>query len=108
MLQDSIGGNSKTTLIITCSPSSYNEQETLSTQRFGTRAKAIKNAAKINKEYTVAELLKKVNVLESKLKKKAKIIKILEDYIQANNQELPEVPKDLDDPPPNKTSCSHF
>ncbi len=39
VLQESIGGNSKTSLIITCSPSIYNEMETLSTLRFGIRAK---------------------------------------------------------------------
>ena len=31
VLQDSLGGNSKTCLIITCSPSSFNEEETVST-----------------------------------------------------------------------------
>lgn len=39
ILQESLGGNSKTCLIITCSPSRYNEAETLSTLRFGLRAK---------------------------------------------------------------------
>ena len=49
VLQDSLGGNSKTCLIITCSPSAYNEAETISTLRFGMRAKAIKNTPKINR-----------------------------------------------------------
>lgn len=52
-----MGGNARTTLIITCSPSSFNEAETLSTLRFGVRAKSIKNTPKINREYTVAELM---------------------------------------------------
>ena len=39
VLQDSLGGNSKTTLIITCSPSAFNQHETISTLRFGIRAK---------------------------------------------------------------------
>ena len=34
----------------------YNEAETISTMRFGIRAKCIKNKPKINKELTVAEL----------------------------------------------------
>ena len=58
MLSESLGGNSKTALIITCSPSFSNVAETLSTLRFGTRAKSIKNKAKINKEWTIEELLK--------------------------------------------------
>ncbi|EGG13785.1 kinesin family member 3 [Cavenderia fasciculata] len=56
VLQESLGGNSRTTLIINCSPSSYNENETLSTLRFGNRAKNIKNKAKINQERSAAEL----------------------------------------------------
>ena len=35
ILQESLGGNSKTTLIIACSMCSYNDKETLSTFRFG-------------------------------------------------------------------------
>ena len=39
LLQESLGGNSMTSLIITCSPSYFNEEETRSTLRFGQRAK---------------------------------------------------------------------
>ncbi|KAI8093477.1 kinesin heavy chain [Halteromyces radiatus] len=56
ILQESLGGNSRTTLIINCSPSSYNEQETLSTLRFGMRAKTITNKAKVNADLSPAEL----------------------------------------------------
>lgn len=56
ILQESLGGNSRTTLIINCSPSSYNEAETLSTLRFGVRAKTIKNKAKVNADLSPAEL----------------------------------------------------
>lgn len=71
LLQESLGGNSRTTLIINCSPSSYNEEETLSTLRFGIRAKTIKNQAKVNKEMSVQELkalLDKANKEISRLK----------------------------------------
>ncbi|KIM49098.1 hypothetical protein M413DRAFT_59327 [Hebeloma cylindrosporum] len=56
ILQESLGGNSRTTLIINCSPSSYNESETLSTLRFGIRAKSIKNTARVNAELSPLEL----------------------------------------------------
>ncbi|KAF2193792.1 kinesin-domain-containing protein [Zopfia rhizophila CBS 207.26] len=56
ILQESLGGNSRTTLIINCSPSSYNDAETISTLRFGMRAKTIKNKAKVNAELSPAEL----------------------------------------------------
>ncbi|KAM9958333.1 hypothetical protein ACTFIW_001195 [Dictyostelium discoideum] len=56
VLQDSLGGNSKTSLIINCSPSNNNEHETITTLQFGTRAKTIKNQPKINKKITYHEL----------------------------------------------------
>jgi kinesin family protein 5 len=56
ILQESLGGNSRTSLIVNCSPSSYNDTETLSTLRFGVRAKTIKNKAKINAELSPGEL----------------------------------------------------
>lgn len=37
ILQDSLGGNCRTTIVICCSPSSYNEAETKSTLMFGQR-----------------------------------------------------------------------
>jgi len=60
ILQESLGGNSRTTLIINCSPSSYNDAETVSTLRFGMRAKTIKNKAKVNAELSPAELKKQL------------------------------------------------
>lgn len=70
ILQESLGGNAKTTLIITCSPSVYNEIETVGTLRFGVRAKKIKNKPKINKEWTVAELLLLISKAEKELEMK--------------------------------------
>ncbi|GLD99392.1 hypothetical protein PINS_up008111 [Pythium insidiosum] len=55
LLQDALGGNSETTLLVCASCSSYNAEETLSTLRFGSRAKNIKNKPKVNEERTVAE-----------------------------------------------------
>ena len=37
ILQDSLGGNCRTTMFICCSPSSYNDAETKSTLMFGQR-----------------------------------------------------------------------
>ena len=90
VLQESLGGNSKTCLIITCSPSIYNESETLSTLRFGERAKKIKNKPKINKEVTVAELQKLISQLKENLKKANARITQLENYIKQKNLTVPE------------------
>jgi kinesin family protein 5 len=56
VLQDSLGGNSKTVLIIAVSPSSYNGPETVSTLRFGTRAKSIENKVSVNQTRSIEEL----------------------------------------------------
>ena len=56
ILQDSLGGNSKTVLIVNVSPSSYNGSETLSTLRFGMRAKSIENKVTVNQTRSVEEL----------------------------------------------------
>ena len=90
VLQESLGGNSKTCLIITCSPSIYNESETLSTLRFGERAKKIKNKPKINKEITVAELQKLVERLKENLKQANARINQLENFIKQNGLTIPE------------------
>ena len=89
VLQESLGGNSKTCLIITCSPSQYNESETLSTLRFGTRAKKMKNKPKINKEVTVQELKLKVEKLEKLLVICNARITQLTDFIIQNGLEIP-------------------
>ena len=74
VLQDSIGGNSKTSLIITCSPSVFNEAETISTLRFGVRAKCIKNKPKVNRDFTVAELKIMLAKCREEIERKDKII----------------------------------
>ncbi|XP_036354714.1 kinesin-like protein KIF17 [Octopus sinensis] len=50
LLQNSLGGNSKTMMIACISPSSDSFHETLSTLRYANRAKNIKNAPKINED----------------------------------------------------------
>mmetsp|Transcript_5893 Transcript_5893/g.9554 ORF Transcript_5893/g.9554 Transcript_5893/m.9554 type:complete len:364 (+) Transcript_5893:157-1248(+) len=68
ILSESLGGNAKTCLIITCSPHPFNDAETLSTLRFGARARNIKNAPKVNREYSVAEMKVLLNKAEEKIK----------------------------------------
>ena len=97
VLQESLGGNSKTCLIITCSPSVFNESETLSTLRFGERAKKIRNKAKINKEVTVMELQRIIDSLKEKLKNANKRIIQLEKFIKNNGLVVPMSDYKVDD-----------
>jgi kinesin family protein 5 len=69
-----LGGNSLTSLIVNVSPSTYNEAETVTTLRFGQRAKAIKNSPKINREYTVEQLVALLEKAEMKIKTQNKVI----------------------------------
>ena len=50
LLQDSLGGNSKTLMFANVGPADYNYDETISTLRYANRAKSIKNKAKINED----------------------------------------------------------
>jgi Kinesin motor domain/SH3 domain len=67
LLRDSLGGNTKTLLIITCSPHQINWAETLSTLKFAKRAKNIRNAPHINKEESASQLKAVVAYLEEQL-----------------------------------------
>ncbi|GAB5355251.1 hypothetical protein AAMO2058_000189700 [Amorphochlora amoebiformis] len=77
LLSDSLGGNAKTCLILTASPSLYNSEETLNTMRFGKRAKMIKNKPKINAERTVEEYKELLEAAEKKIRHQQTIIDTL-------------------------------
>jgi hypothetical protein len=50
LLQDSLGGNTKTVMVANISPADFNYEETLSTLRYASRAKKIQNKPKINED----------------------------------------------------------
>lgn len=50
LLQDSLGGNTKTVMIANIGPADYNTDETLSTLRYASRAKNIQNKPRINED----------------------------------------------------------
>ena len=69
LLKESLGGNYKTSLIVTCSPHSYNLDEVISSLLFAKRVKTIKNIVKVNIKYSYEELQKMVYLLNDKLKR---------------------------------------
>ena len=50
LLQDSLGGNTKTMMIANIGPADYNYDETLNTLRYASRAKNIQNKPRINED----------------------------------------------------------
>ncbi|ESR32513.1 hypothetical protein CICLE_v10004126mg [Citrus x clementina] len=69
LLQDSLGGNSKTTIIANVSPSICSANETLSTLKFAQRAKLIQNNAKVNENASgdVTALQRQIQQLKDQL-----------------------------------------
>jgi len=68
--QDNLGGNSKTVMIATLSPSADNYEETLSTLRYADRAKRIVNHAVVNEDPNariIRELREEVEMLRKML-----------------------------------------
>ena len=68
LLQDSLGGNQKTVMIAALSPANYNYDETISTLRYASRAKSIKNKPIVNEDPKDA-LLKQYEDEITKLKR---------------------------------------
>lgn len=73
LLCDSLGGNSKTVLVATVSPSEQSIAETLSTLQFAQRAKSIRNQVTCNEETSgnLAALQKEIKTLREQLQQGA-------------------------------------
>mmetsp|Transcript_57268 Transcript_57268/g.150719 ORF Transcript_57268/g.150719 Transcript_57268/m.150719 type:complete len:727 (-) Transcript_57268:56-2236(-) len=90
VLQESLGGNAKTSLIITCSPSNFNEQETISTLRFGQRAKMIKNVVKVNLERSAEELKLLLDKRDHQLEAVRRSAALMEGLLRQHGIGIPE------------------
>uniref|UniRef100_A0A7E4UYI7 Kinesin-like protein n=1 Tax=Panagrellus redivivus TaxID=6233 RepID=A0A7E4UYI7_PANRE len=87
LLQDSLGGNTKTVMIACISPSDNNYDETLSTLRYASRAKNIKNKPKINEDPKDA-LLRQYKEEIEKLKGLVQNGGVSTTVVKSNQQEI--------------------
>jgi hypothetical protein len=68
ILQNALGGNSKTIMICAISPADMNYEESMSTLRYADRAKKIQNKAVVNESAT-DKLIRELRTENEKLKK---------------------------------------
>lgn len=94
LLQDSLGGNSKTILIATASPSYLSYSETINTLKFAQKAKLIKNIPKVNKNEGNSNLQRTIELLNAKiqeLEKKNEDSNIIIKAVETSNKENKEL-----------------
>jgi len=97
LLQDSLGGNTKTVMIACCSPADYNYDETLSTLRYASRAKNIQNQPHVNEDPKDALLRKyegEIKSLKAMLEQLSKGALPMEQLKEINDARLSMIEQD--------------
>jgi len=87
LLQESLSGNFKTTLIVTCSPHSSVMQESISTLKFAQRAKKLKNKVQVNIKSSPEQLIKTIELLKQQLREKDEHIRKISMFEMPKNSE---------------------
>ena len=109
LLQDSLGGSAKTSIIVTIGPSINHLEETVSSLNFGKRAMCVQNKPRINRSVDYKALCAKLQKIlemkdellreaEAKIKKlsvirKEKMINVLQEKSINNENEVPKFNK---------------
>ncbi|KEP62515.1 UNVERIFIED_CONTAM: kinesin motor domain-containing protein [Hammondia hammondi] len=96
LLQDSLGGNTKTAMIATIGPADSNYEETLSTLRYAHRAKNIRNKPRINsdpKDAVIRAFQEEIAKLKAELAYAATLPREIERVVEVEKKVLVEVEK---------------
>ncbi|XP_033755330.1 kinesin-like protein KIF28P isoform X3 [Pecten maximus] len=96
LLQNALGGNSKTIMIAALSPADINYDETLSTLRYADRAKKIKNKAVIN-ENPMDKLIRELKEENDRLKKAMESGGMIEGSAGMSPEELERMKKEMEE-----------
>ena len=103
ILQESLGGNYKTSLVVTCSTHSTQKEETISTLRFAQRARSIKNQVRINIQNSPQQLQAMIMQLKYELGCALSQVKILKELLERNGIEYNNVSNPSNSSPCTKT-----
>ncbi|XP_066532682.1 kinesin-like protein KIF3C isoform X1 [Hoplias malabaricus] len=101
LLRDSLGGNAKTIMVATLGPSSCSYEETLTTLRYASRAKNIKNVPRVNEDpkdallrefqqeiaRLKAQLDRRGMLTERKRKRRLRMLKNVEDGVEVEDDD---------------------
>ena len=90
LLQDSLGGNTKTIMIAVASPADYNYDESLSTLRYASRAKFIQNRPTVNedpKDALLRQYVEEINRLKQALEGQEVEVKYVEKIVYVEEDE---------------------
>ncbi len=99
LLSESFGGNSKTWMLATVSPSQYNLTETLSTLEYAVNAKSITNKAEVNrieKQLELSQLKELSHKLESSLSAKRELFESRSAVLSDLRKEVVELKVELE------------
>merc|ERR1719460_1758194 len=78
ILQETLGGNYKTTLVVTCTRSSLHAEETISSLNFATRARSVCNHVKVNLLYSQEQLMSLLEKLQRELRQSRRKVQRLQ------------------------------
>merc|ERR1712060_93344 len=91
ILKDSLGGNTRTSLLIAVSPHKWNFDESILSLEFGKKAKFIENKVQVNVHLDEREMLKKLRERDAEVKKLKKILDVTKKELEKMENKVKEL-----------------